>query len=107
MVTEARCVVHDVADGDRHDAREALPSSSKPISAGTSRPAFASWKRSRGERCAPWRWVDVECRVVDGRDAVDAGERAQALEIRVRRKSDGDGAAQVGATTLRHAHARR
>ena len=52
------------------------------MSAGTSRPAFASWNAARGERRAARRGVDVERRAVDGCDADDAGERAQARRDR-------------------------
>ena len=106
MVAEARRLVHDVADGDRQHAGQRFAVVVEADQCRHEPPGFRELERSRGERRAARRRVDVEGCVVDGCDAVDAGERAQALEIRLGRKSHGNGAAQsarqrCGMRTLR------
>ena len=107
MVAEARRLMHDVADGDRQYAGQRLAVVVEADQCRHESPGFRKLERSRGERCAARRRVDVECarrRRVRcrrrRRACASTQDPSRAGRSRQRRRS-------IGATTLRHAHAPR
>jgi hypothetical protein len=106
VMAEPRRVMCDVTNRDRQYAGHAAAVVVETDQRRHEPAGFRELERSRRERRAARRRIDVECVVVDGCYAVDARERAQALEVRLGRKRDGDGAAQLarqgrGVRTLR------
>ena len=95
MVTEARRVMHDVAQRDRQHAGRVVAVGVEADERRHEPAGLRELECGGGERRAARRGVDVERRAVDGRDADDAGDRAQAVEIGRRGKRHGDGAAQL------------
>ena len=76
VMAEPRRVMHDVAEVDREYAGQGVRAGFEADQCRHEPAGFRELERGRGERHAARRRIDVECRVVDGRDAVDAGERA-------------------------------
>ena len=95
MVTEARRVMHDVVERDRHHAGRIVAVGVETDERRHEPAGLRELECGGGERRAARRLVDVERRAVDGCDADHAGERAQAVEIGRRGKRHGDGAAQL------------
>lgn len=99
MVAEARRVMNHVAERKRHDAGYGPRVAFETDQGRHEPPRFGELERGRGKRRTMRCGIDVERRAVDGSQPRNARERAQALEIRLRRKCDGYGAAKLARQT--------